>query len=193
MLQTELRKQLERDLRSRDELVKDLEEKLAERELAEAVQLAMLKQCKTKVEELERSRQESMQRSIMDEASAESLRIACCYLAGLQREKESWKHTEETLHMQKEMHREAGIRLEREMQELLAAAELYSAGDDKGATGGRRSAFTNSAMNNSIRSAARASPVGAASHTQQGPPSTPTPLHPRVGASPVSNLKLSMY
>ncbi|KAJ7743433.1 hypothetical protein B0H14DRAFT_465326 [Mycena olivaceomarginata] len=76
MLQTELRKQLERDLRSRDELVKDLEEKLAERELAKAVQLAMLKQCKTKVEELERSRQESMQRSIMDEASAESLRIA---------------------------------------------------------------------------------------------------------------------
>jgi hypothetical protein len=64
----------------------------------------------------------------MDEASSESLRTLCCQLADLEREKESWKCTEETLRKTRQRHREAEIGWEREKQELLAAAELQNAG-----------------------------------------------------------------
>ncbi|KAJ7938609.1 hypothetical protein B0H13DRAFT_2261127 [Mycena leptocephala] len=139
VLQTELRRQLETDLRARDELVKVLRKKLAEGELAETEQGILLQQCKKKVEELERSyrslekevegsRQESMQRTIMDEASSESLRLLCCQLAGLEREKESWKCTEETLRKTGERYGETEIKWEREKQELLAGPELQNAG-----------------------------------------------------------------
>ncbi|KAJ7906698.1 hypothetical protein B0H13DRAFT_709600 [Mycena leptocephala] len=130
VLQTELRRQLETDLRGRDELVKVLGKKLAETELADMEQLTMLKQCKKKVKELEclcRSRRESMQRSIIIEAGPESLQIVGCYLAGLQREKESWTCVEETLRKERERHTAAIIRLEREKQDLLAASELQKA------------------------------------------------------------------
>ncbi|KAJ7940082.1 hypothetical protein B0H13DRAFT_2457997 [Mycena leptocephala] len=55
VLQTDLRRQFETDLRARDELIKVLRKKLAEGELAATDQRTMLKQCKKKVEELERS------------------------------------------------------------------------------------------------------------------------------------------
>ncbi|KAJ7938343.1 hypothetical protein B0H13DRAFT_1139546 [Mycena leptocephala] len=107
-LQSELCGQFETDLRARDELVEVLGKKLGEVEREEAKKRNTLKQWKKKVMELERacryleeevegSRQESMERSIMDEASSEALRMLHRQIAGLEREKESWKRMEEML------------------------------------------------------------------------------------------------
>ncbi|KAF7326631.1 hypothetical protein MVEN_02599900 [Mycena venus] len=107
-LQTELCGQFETDLRARDELVEVLGKKLSEVEREEGKKRSVLKQWKKKVVELERacryleeevegSRQESMERSIMDEASSEALRMLHRQIAGLEREKESWKRREEML------------------------------------------------------------------------------------------------
>ncbi|KAJ6524563.1 hypothetical protein B0H19DRAFT_1200317 [Mycena capillaripes] len=104
-LQTELCGQFETDLRARDELVEVLGKKLSEVEREEAKKRGVLKQWKKKVVELERacryleeevegSRQESMERSIMDEASSEALRMLHRQIAGLERDKESWKRVE---------------------------------------------------------------------------------------------------
>ncbi|KAJ6463408.1 hypothetical protein C8R45DRAFT_911574 [Mycena sanguinolenta] len=107
-LQTELCGQFETDLRARDELVEVLGKKLSEVEKEEAKKRSVLKQWKKKVVELERacryleeevegSRQESMERSIMDEASSEALRMLHRQIAGLERDKESWKRVEDML------------------------------------------------------------------------------------------------
>ncbi|KAJ7431233.1 hypothetical protein FB451DRAFT_436193 [Mycena latifolia] len=107
-LQTELCGQFETDLRARDELVEVLGKKLTEVEREETKKRTLLKQWKKKVLELERacryleeevegSRQESMERSIMDEASSEALRMLHRQIAGLERDKESWKRVEDIL------------------------------------------------------------------------------------------------
>ncbi|KAJ7153555.1 hypothetical protein C8R43DRAFT_1106769 [Mycena crocata] len=107
-LQTELCGQFETDLRARDELVEVLGKKLGEVEREETKKRNVLKQWKKKVIELERacryleeevegSRQESMERSIMDEASSEALRMLHRQIAGLEREKESSKRVEDML------------------------------------------------------------------------------------------------
>ncbi|KAJ7146055.1 hypothetical protein C8R44DRAFT_690289 [Mycena epipterygia] len=107
-LQTELCGQFETDLRARDELVEVLGKKLGAVEREETKKRNVLKQWKKKVMELERacryleeevegSRQESMERSIMDEASSEALRMLHRQIAGLEREKESWKRMEDML------------------------------------------------------------------------------------------------
>ncbi|KAJ7353369.1 hypothetical protein DFH08DRAFT_987672 [Mycena albidolilacea] len=107
-LQTELCGQFEADLRARDELVEALGKKLSEVEREEAKRRGVLRGWKKKVAELERacrfleeevegSRQESMERSIMDEASGEALRMLHRQIAGHEREREGWKRVEEML------------------------------------------------------------------------------------------------
>ncbi|KAF8172754.1 hypothetical protein K438DRAFT_1728681 [Mycena galopus ATCC 62051] len=104
-LQTELCGQFEADLRARDELVEVLGKKLTEVEKDEAKKRGLLRTWKKKVVELERacrfleeevegSRQESMERSIMDEASSEALRMLHRQIAGLEREREGWRRVE---------------------------------------------------------------------------------------------------
>ncbi|KAJ7686798.1 hypothetical protein B0H17DRAFT_704132 [Mycena rosella] len=107
-LQTELCGQFETDLRARDALVEALGAKLGEAEQAEVKRRGVLRGWKKKVGELERacryleeevegSRQESMERSIMDEASSEALRMLHRQIAGLEREKESANRREDML------------------------------------------------------------------------------------------------
>ncbi|KAJ7756215.1 hypothetical protein B0H16DRAFT_1674764 [Mycena metata] len=107
-LQTELCGQFEADLRARDELVEVLGKKLTHVEQEETKKRNLLRGWKKKVVELERacryleeevegSRQESMERSIMDEASGEALRMLHRQIAGLERERESAKRVEELL------------------------------------------------------------------------------------------------
>ncbi|KAJ7042789.1 hypothetical protein C8F04DRAFT_54305 [Mycena alexandri] len=107
-LQTELCGQFEADLAARDELVEVLGKKLTHVEQEETKKRNLLRGWKKKVVELERacryleeevegSRQESMERSIMDEASGEALRMLHRQIAGLERERESAKRVEELL------------------------------------------------------------------------------------------------
>ncbi|KAJ7043279.1 hypothetical protein C8F04DRAFT_1390105 [Mycena alexandri] len=104
-LQTELCGQFENDLRARDALVEMLGKKLAEAEEEDAKKRKFLRAWKKKVGELERtcrfleeevegSRQENMDRSVMDEASGEALRMLHRQIAGLEREREGFKRTE---------------------------------------------------------------------------------------------------
>ncbi|KAJ7445791.1 hypothetical protein B0H11DRAFT_2338582, partial [Mycena galericulata] len=107
-LQTELCGQFEADLRARDEMVEMLGKKLVDAEEEDARKRKFLRAWKKKVAELERtcrfledevegSRQESMERSIMDEASSEALRMLHRQISGLEREREAWKRTEAVL------------------------------------------------------------------------------------------------
>ncbi|KAK7023874.1 hypothetical protein R3P38DRAFT_2627167 [Favolaschia claudopus] len=107
-LQTGLCGQFEADLHARDELVEILQKKLVEAEEDDVKKRKFLRAWKRKVEDLERtcrflehevegSRQESMERSIMDEASGEALRMLHRQIAGLERERDAWKKTEVVL------------------------------------------------------------------------------------------------
>ncbi|KAJ6630157.1 hypothetical protein B0H10DRAFT_2208272 [Mycena sp. CBHHK59/15] len=107
-LQTELCGQYEADLRARDEMVEVLGKKLGEVEQEDRKKRNILKTWKKKVVELERacryleeevegSRHESMERSVMDEASSEALRMLHRQISGLEREKEAWKRMEDML------------------------------------------------------------------------------------------------
>ncbi|KAJ7730391.1 hypothetical protein DFH07DRAFT_993983 [Mycena maculata] len=107
-LQTELCGQFEADLRARDELVSVLGKKLSEVEKEESKRRGALRQWKKKVGELERacrfleeeveeSRHESMERSVMDEASSEALRTLHRQIAMLERDKEGARRVEEVL------------------------------------------------------------------------------------------------
>ncbi|KAF7339235.1 Calcium-binding and coiled-coil domain-containing protein 1 [Mycena venus] len=105
-VQTGLCDKFKTDLRARDELVEVLGKKLREVEGEEARKRSVLKEWKKKVVDLERtcryleeevegSRQESMERSILDEASSQALKILHRQIAGLERDKESSKRREE--------------------------------------------------------------------------------------------------
>lgn len=107
-LQTELCQQYENDLRSRDELVEILGKKLGDVEKEDSKRRSVLKIWKKKVQELERtcryleeevegSRQNSMERSIMDEASGEALRMLHRQISVLEQEKTEWVKKEEIL------------------------------------------------------------------------------------------------
>ncbi|KAG6911060.1 hypothetical protein DXG01_004575 [Tephrocybe rancida] len=107
-LQTELCQQYENDLRSRDELVEILGKKLSDVEKEDGKRRSILRTWKKKVQELERtcryledevegSRQNSMERSIMDEASGEALRMLHRQISVLEREKSEWTRKEEIL------------------------------------------------------------------------------------------------
>ncbi|KAJ3729156.1 hypothetical protein DFJ43DRAFT_1000723 [Lentinula guzmanii] len=107
-LQTELCGQYETDIRARDEMVQILGQKLNDLEKEELKRKGILRAWKKKVAELERtcrfleeevegSRQESMDRSIMDEASGEALRMLHRQIAGLEREKGDMARREEAL------------------------------------------------------------------------------------------------
>ncbi|KAJ7756815.1 hypothetical protein DFH07DRAFT_473315 [Mycena maculata] len=107
-LQNELCGQFEADLRARDELVEILGRKLADAEEEDAKKRKFLRAWKKKVAELEKtcrfledevegSRQDSMERSVMDEASSEALRMLHRQISGLERERDAWKRTEAVL------------------------------------------------------------------------------------------------
>ncbi|KAJ7090199.1 hypothetical protein B0H15DRAFT_251575 [Mycena belliarum] len=107
-LQSELIGQFEADLRARDELVEVLGKRLAEAEEEDVKKRKFLRAWKKKVAELEKkcrffedevegSRQESMERSIMDEASSEALQMLHRQIAGLERERDAWRRTEGVL------------------------------------------------------------------------------------------------
>ncbi|KAF7420833.1 hypothetical protein PC9H_011351 [Pleurotus ostreatus] len=107
-LQTELCSQYETDLHARDELVDILNKKLTDLEKEDAKRRNVLRNWKKKVAELEKacryleeevegSRQASFERSIMDEASGEALRMLHRQIAGLEREKSDWERREANL------------------------------------------------------------------------------------------------
>ena len=107
-LQTEICSQFEADLRAKDEMVELLGKRLADMEKQENQRKSALKQWKNKVQELERavrileeevdtSRQESMERSVMDEASGEALRMLHRQIAGLEKEKKDWEDREKVI------------------------------------------------------------------------------------------------
>ncbi|KAJ2914892.1 hypothetical protein MD484_g5514, partial [Candolleomyces efflorescens] len=109
-LQTELCQQYETDLRARDELVELLGTKLKDAERVENQRKTALRGWKKKVQELEKacryleeevdsSRQMSMERSVMDEASGEALRMLHKQIAVFEREKSEYLKRE---HMMKE-------------------------------------------------------------------------------------------
>ncbi|KAG6816044.1 hypothetical protein H0H87_009005 [Tephrocybe sp. NHM501043] len=107
-LQTELCQQYENDLLSRDELVEILGKKLSDVEKEDVKRRSILRTWKKKVQELEKtcryledevegSRQSSMERSIMDEASGEALRMLHRQISVLEREKSEWMKKEQVL------------------------------------------------------------------------------------------------
>lgn len=107
-LQQELCSQYEADLRTKDEMVELLGKKLSDLEKQENQRRGALRQWKKKVQELERavrlleeevdsSRQESMERSVMDEASGEALRMLHRQIASLEREKKEWEKKEQVM------------------------------------------------------------------------------------------------
>jgi hypothetical protein len=107
-LQTELCGHYEADLKARDELVEILGKKLANLEKDDTKRKNALRSWKKKVQELEKvcrqleetiedSKQESMERSVMDEASSEALRMLHRQIASLEREKNEWLRKEQGL------------------------------------------------------------------------------------------------
>jgi hypothetical protein len=106
--QTELCQQYEIDLRAREEQVGILDKRLADFEKDEVNRRTALRTWKKKVQELEKtcryleeevegSRHESMERSVMDEASGEALRMLHRQIAVLEKEKKEWGRKEEIL------------------------------------------------------------------------------------------------
>jgi hypothetical protein len=107
-LQQELCAQFEIDLGARDELVQTLSAKLSASEKADEKRRITLKSWKKKVaelekslrsmeEEVERSREMSMERSVMDEASGEALRMLHKQIGKLEREKGEWEEKEKKM------------------------------------------------------------------------------------------------
>ncbi|KAH8830814.1 hypothetical protein DL96DRAFT_976113 [Flagelloscypha sp. PMI_526] len=107
-LQTELCGQYETDLAAKDQMLSIMEKKLEAQNHDDAKRKSALKIWRKKVTELERavryledevehSRSESMERSIMDEASGEALRMLHRQIAGHEKEKGDWKRCEDEL------------------------------------------------------------------------------------------------
>jgi hypothetical protein len=121
-LRTEMCGQYEADLKARDELVEILGKKLSDVEKEDAKRKTSLRSWRKKVQELERacrqleeaveeSRQESMERSVMDEASGEALRMLHRQIASLERDKTDWLRREHAL--QEEVETLEGLMRER--------------------------------------------------------------------------------
>ena len=123
-LKTELCGHYETDLKARDELVEILGKKLANLEKDDTQRKNTLRSWKKKVQELERlcrqleesaedSKQERMERSVMDEASSEALRMLHRQIATLEREKndglmreQGFREEVEALSHEKELERD---------------------------------------------------------------------------------------
>ena len=108
-LQTELVSQFEADIRGRDELLGVMTARLEGFEAEETRRKVVLKAWKKKVLDLEKlcrhltdqveaSRHESMDRSVMDEASGEALRMLHRQISALEHEKDEWTRKEEILY-----------------------------------------------------------------------------------------------
>jgi hypothetical protein len=137
-LQTELCGQYEADLRARDEMVEMLNNKITDMDKEENRKKAVLRTWRKKVQELEKSvryleeeledsRQESMERSVMDEASGEALRTLHRQIAGLEREKAEWTKAERSLNELLQTKDEN----EREWQESLMEAKTRGFADEE--------------------------------------------------------------
>ncbi|KIJ18268.1 hypothetical protein PAXINDRAFT_110749 [Paxillus involutus ATCC 200175] len=137
-LQQELCAQYEIDLGARDELVEALTGRLESAERENEKRKSVLRSWKKKAAELEKmcrhleeevdsSRQESMERSIMDEASGEALRQLHRQISQLEREKSDVEAKEETLRIQRDA-------LERSVKgkddELIRLQEALQGRDD---------------------------------------------------------------
>ena len=107
-LRTEMCGHYEADLKARDELVEILSKKLADLEKDDTKRKNVLRSWKKKVQELERvcrqleetiedSKQESMERSVMDEASSEALRMLHRQITDLERERNEMSRREKGL------------------------------------------------------------------------------------------------
>ncbi|KAG2005896.1 hypothetical protein CC2G_002262 [Coprinopsis cinerea AmutBmut pab1-1] len=107
-IQNDLCQQYEIDLRARDEMVNTLTQKLSDVEKEDNKRRATLRNWKKKVQELERacrqleeevdsSRQMSFERSVMDEASGEALRMLHRQIAALERDRADQLKREEML------------------------------------------------------------------------------------------------
>ncbi|KAJ7093141.1 hypothetical protein C8R44DRAFT_890910 [Mycena epipterygia] len=139
-LQNELCGQFEADLRAQDEFVEVLGKRLAEAEEEDAKKRKLLRGWKKKVAELEKtcrfledevegSRQDSMDRSIMDEASSEALQMLHRQISGLEREREGWKRTETVL--REEVRRLETLAGERRSEAAMLRESLGKKGKQK--------------------------------------------------------------
>ncbi|KAL0952374.1 hypothetical protein HGRIS_006651 [Hohenbuehelia grisea] len=128
-LQTDLCGHYESDIRARDEVVAVLSKKVEAMEKDDAKRRGVLRTWKKKVAELERacryleeevdnSRHASMERSVMDEASSEALRMLHRQIASLEREKAEWVRKEEAYRGQLERVEGAAKTSEAEAGEL---------------------------------------------------------------------------
>lgn len=138
-LKTELCAQYETDLKAKDELVEILGKKLGDVERDEGKKRAAVRGWKKKVQELERncrlleeamdrSRQDSVERSVMDEASGEALRMLHRQIQGLEGEKGEFVKREERL---KEEVEELERVVKERGQELEEMRERVRRGEDR--------------------------------------------------------------
>lgn len=125
-LQSELCAQYEVDLSARDEVVQTLTARLAESEKECDRRKSVVRSWRKKVselekcvrgleEEVERSREDSMERSLMDEASGEALRMLHRRIGDLEREKSEVEKREKVI---KEELEQKGSEVERLKEEL---------------------------------------------------------------------------
>ena len=131
-LKTELCGHYEIDLKARDELVEILGKKLANLEKDDTQRRNTLRSWKKKVQELERlcrqleesvenSKQESFERTVMDEASSEALRMLHRQIATLEREKSEGLKREQGLREEVEtLEKDEALRQAREQATHLA-------------------------------------------------------------------------
>ncbi|KAG1731384.1 hypothetical protein EDB19DRAFT_1334961 [Suillus lakei] len=114
-LSQELCAQYEIDLGARDELVQALTKRAEHAEKEKEKSRNVLRSWKKKAGELERmcrnleeevdtSRQESVERSVMDEASGEALRMLHRQISQLEREKEALQDHADTAHLRDQLH-----------------------------------------------------------------------------------------
>ncbi|KAG2121306.1 hypothetical protein DEU56DRAFT_760718 [Suillus clintonianus] len=114
-LSQELCAQYEIDLGARDELVQALTQRaeVAEKEKEKSRNVLrswkkkaseLERMCRTLEEEVDTSRQESLERSVMDEASGEALRMLHRQISQLEREKEALQDHADTAHLRDQLH-----------------------------------------------------------------------------------------
>ncbi|KAG2107623.1 uncharacterized protein F5147DRAFT_199842 [Suillus discolor] len=114
-LSQELCAQYEIDLGARDELVRALTQRTEVAEKEKEKSRNVLRNWKKKAGELERmcrnleeevdtSRQENLERSVMDEASGEALRMLHRQISQLEREKEALQDHADTAHLREQLH-----------------------------------------------------------------------------------------
>ncbi|KIY70068.1 hypothetical protein CYLTODRAFT_452090 [Cylindrobasidium torrendii FP15055 ss-10] len=133
-MQKELCAQYEADLQARDELVDILQRRMSEVEQEDARRKGILRGWKRKVVELERtcryledevenSRQEGMNRSVLDEASSCAVSAMQEQIGGLQRERIVWQRKEEMYREEVDKWESIVIQRNEELAKLTADLE----------------------------------------------------------------------